>query len=427
MTQLLALVIALFPPGDSDLLRYRLPDITISAFNLNLNDNSHLGTRHYGKGLGLELSPDYRFMMLGERMNLALNASFDAEGQPFYVSSAAPDDTPWSGSWFRIYPGASAGVDWYPFKPPLGVGADFSADYRLTRLGETRSDSSGTDRRFWREFSYWASLEVGPSLGRFRDARTVIQALRILEILTQERQALRAADGDDVQVLADLLATKPSFSLHFHQPGKSWFADLETMLRNRGLAHPRMPARTWFLIREAIETATSLARPVGWRLSIRPGLQLSKWSYRDSSADRNWDMSYAKRIPRLTLGLETGYPLSRRLQFTQSASWQMTTDTTWSRSDITASIAIDYHVFDQLIATVGYSVSYAEREHQPEQRSVLHHGPALSATYFREDRLKANASLGIDWSRYHQASSTGPLVRETALDWSLGLSYRLMP
>ena len=431
MIQILAVVIALFPPGDSNLLRYRLPDVTTSAFNLGLNENSYLGTRSYGKGLGFGLSPAYQYMTLGERMNLTVSASIPASGEPSYVSSAAPDDTPWSGSWLNVNPRASASADWYPFRFPLGLGGGFSADYHLARRNETRSESSGTDRRFWHELFYGASLDVGPSLGRFRDARTVIQALRILEILAQERQALRAANGDDVQLLADLLAAKPSYSQHFHQPEKDWFADLETLLRNRGLAHPRMPAQTWFLIRDAIETATSLARPVGWRLSVRPGLAMSKESYRDSSADWNRDLSYGRRTTRLVLGLETGYPLSRRLQFAQSASWWMTTDTTLSRTDITASIGIEYHVFDRFLATVGYSAEYWDRGYygdSPQQLwRFLEHGPALSATYFREDRLRANASLGLELCRYYVAKPPASPVRQTSFAWSFGISYRLMP
>jgi hypothetical protein len=427
MIQLLAFVIALFPPGDSNLLRYRLPDITTSAFNLGLRENSYFGTRHYGKDLAFVLNPAYEFMALGERMNLAVNASLDANWEPLHLSSAAPDQVPWSGNWLLVDPRTSAGLDWYPFRFPLGLGADFSAEYRLTRNNETQNDSSATARSFTRESSFWTSLGVGPSLGRFRDARTVIQALRIFEILAQERQALRAANEDDVQMLADLLAAKSSYSVYFNQPEKNWFADFETLLRNRRLAHSRMPARTWFLIREAIESATSIARPVGWRLSVRPGLALSELSYRDSSAYHNMDASYTHRTPHLTLGLETGYPLSRRLQLAQSASWHMTTDTTWPGSYINASVTIDYHVFDRLIATVGYSASYVKRERQPDKWSFLQHGPALSTTYFREDRLRASASLGVDWSRYHKTSPSGPLVRETALNWSLGVSYRLMP
>jgi len=427
MIQLLAMVVALFPPGDSNLLRYRLPDVTTSEFNLGLSAGSSLGTGSFATGSGFGLNPDFELLRLGERMNLTLNGKLDAEAEPFYDYRSGPGSTRRSGSELRVYPEASAGLDWYPFRFPLGLGGGFSADYRLDRGYETRSDSSAKGKTVWRNLSSGTALDVGPSLGRFRDARTVIQAVRILEILAQEKQAIRTADDDDVQVLADLLAAKSSYSVRLDQPEKNWFSDFETLLRNRRLAHSRMPARTWFLIREAIETATSLPRPVGWRLSVRPGLATRWASYRDSSANSSGETSFAHRTPSLTLGLETGYPLTRRLQFAQSASWHVTTDTTWPGSYINASVTIDYHVFDQLIATAGYSASYVKRERQPDKWSFLQHGPALSATYFREDRLRANASLGVDWSRYHQTSFSGPLLRETSLGWSLGVSYRLSP
>jgi hypothetical protein len=427
MIQLLAFLVALFPLGDSNLLRYRLPDVTTSAFNLGLNEGTALYPLVHSTETGFTLKPDYELLRLGELMNLTLNASLGTYAPTFDAISAEPGDTYQFSSSFYIRPEASVGVDWYPFKFPLGLGGDFSADCKLTGNTQTVRDDSGTSGSSTRAISFVTSLDIGPSLGRFRDAQTVIQALRILEILAQERQALRAADGDDVQVLADLLTAKPSYSLRFHQPEKSWFADLEALLKSQRLAHPRMPARTWFLIREAIETATSIARPVGWRLSVRPGLKLAK----ASQWYRGWIPSYWVHFPSLTLGLETGYPLSRRLQFAQSASWHMTADKTRSQSDITASVELDYHVFDRFVATVEYSALYADREPYgdmgQELRSSLRHGPALSATYFREDRLRGDASLGFDWARYRETSPSGPLVRGTTLHWSLGVRYRLMP
>lgn len=432
MTILLALV-ALFPLGDSNLLRYRLPDVTASAFDLGVNENTSLGTPHYGKDLRLGLSPSYQYLVLGERMNLTVNAGLNASAEPLYVYPAAVPDTDWSETGYRVNPGASASLDWYPLRFPLGLGGDLSAYYDASRYHSTWLNGSARLEGIGRGSTALASFDLGPSLGRFRDARTVIQALRIVEILAQEQQALRPANDDDVQMLADLLAAKPSYSLHFHQPGKNWFADLETLLRNRGLARPHMPARTWFLIREAIETATSLARPVGWRLSVRPGLLLSKWSDKDSSADWNRAESVAQRTPRLTLQLETGYPLNRRLQFAQTASWFMSVDTSPEHSHVEASVAMEYHVFDQLLASVGYSVLYTDYGYYcysdvGELRwRFLQHGPALSITYYREDRLRANASMGLEWCRYHAAAPPAALVRQTSFNWSLGISYRLMP
>jgi hypothetical protein len=427
MIQLLSLLIALFPLGDSSLLRYHLPDVTTSAFNLGLNDGTALYPLAHSTETRLTLRPDYELLRLGERMNLALNASLNTDAPTFDVITAAPGDTYKLLSAFYFRPDASADMDWYPLRFPLGLGADFGADCKLKGNAETVRHDRSTGRSSSRDFSFVTSLDVGPSLGRFRDAQTVIQALRIFEILAQERQALRAANEDDVQMLADLLAAKPSYSLHFHQPEKDWFVDLEALLKNRGLTHARMPARTWFLIREAIETATQLARPVGWRLSVRPGAELTAGSH----WVMGWTTSHRSLYPRLALGLETGYPLSRRLQFSQSASWHMTADTTVSRTDLAGSVEIDYHVFDRFIATAGYSASYADREHYGDMgqqlRSYLRHGPALSAAYFREDRLRANASLGLDWARYRETSPSSPLVRGTSLNWSLSLRYRLSP
>lgn len=431
MIQLLALLVALFPLGDSSLLRYRLPDVTTSAFNLGLDEFTALYPLDHSMETWFALEPDYELLRLGERVNLVLNASLSTYSPMFRVISAEPGDTHQLSTWFYFRPEASAGLDWYPLRSPLGLGSDFGVDCKFTDNSETLRGDSATRRSSSRDILFVTSLGVGPSLGRFRDAQTVIQAMRIPEILAQERQVLRAADDDDVQMLADLLAVKSSYSARFHQPEKSWFADLETLLRNRGLIHPRMPARTWFLIREAIETAMALARPVGWRLSVRPGLELTRGSHWVSGWASGWTSSRWRPTPRLAFGLETGYPLSRRLQFAQSASWHMTADTNRSQTDIAASVEVDYHIFDRLLATVGYSGVYADREPYGDMgqqlRSYLTHGPALSATYFREDRLRANASLGIEWSRYHQTSPTGPLVRGTSLHWSLNLKYRLMP
>jgi hypothetical protein len=434
MVALILLLCSSWLPGDSTLLKYRLPDVSVSALSLGFSQYSSFSTPKYGKESYLSLVPSYDALVLGERLNLSAHAQVSASWYPLLVEGS---DTSLPGGQVRSYwvePGGVLSLNWYPFSFPLGFGTEIAADdgnlWQRRIPAQYESPSLGYDER---HFTGSADIRVGPCLGRFRDAQTVIRALRILDLLKQNQQIQRPADDDDVQALAELLATKPSYSFHFHQPEKNWFSDLETLLRNRGLIHPQIPARTWFLLREAAETGNSIARPVGARLSVRPGWR-ADW---DFASETHVDTTLARRTyskeADITVGLTSSRPLARRWQASESLAWRVSRDSTFIRHELGAQISLDYNVFDCLTVTLVYAGSYLNRsvfdiEQQLEERwNQWQHGPTLSANYYQEDRLSLDASVGYDWSSFRTKSASGPATRQATFNWSLSFSYRLLP
>jgi hypothetical protein len=419
--------------GDSTLLKYRLPDVSVSAFDLFLRQNAHHGSLWWGRGVDLSIAPSYDVLVLGERLNLNAGLRVDAGAIPFSIGRS---DTSLPGAQTRsveIDPALDLSLNWYPMSFPLGLGADVDiSDYnlwlrRVPALYEPPVYGHSVTR-----YSGSAAVGIGPCLGRFREARTVIQSLRIFEILRQEEHLRRSADDEDVQALASLLATRPSLSLRFDQPDKNWFADLEALLRNRGLISPRMPARTWFLIEETRANANSIPRPVGVCLSVRPGWRAGWDLYREVRSDTTLRWSAGSESPTLTTCLKSGYPLGRRWQVAESAAWQVSRDSGLARHELGAQVGLGYSVFDRLNVSAEYTGWYLNRsvDHYGLERYEtwhhLRHGPALSADYYLEDRMSVHARVGFQQYRYQRVPAS-TVVREGSFDWGLSLSCRLMP
>jgi hypothetical protein len=426
MISVLLLVFGALMPGDTELLKYRMPEVSASALDVTVGQYSHLGTSYYGKGIRYWLIPRYDALVIGERMNLKLNGSLDLEAPPIYFIASDPAASGARSYDYELVPNLVSSVDWYPFVFPLGLEGAIGAR-SIPHWVRVAPDT------VTRSYDAWGDAGVGPCFGRLRDAQSVIQALRILDLLKQNQQVQRPADHDDVQSLTDLLAIKPSYSLHFHQPEKNWFGDFETLLRYRGLIRDQIPARTWFLLREAVETANSIPRPVGVRLSIRPGLG-ADWTYRYfSAAGSGTSASGLKMTPELTLNLASGYPLSRRWQFADSATWRISADSPSVRHELVEQVSIDYHVFDLLIVSATYSVVYASHfitnphARRLDRWQTWQHGPTALVKYYQEDRLSLDASVGYGWSGFRTKSASGPATRQAAFNWNLSFSCRLLP
>jgi hypothetical protein len=420
--------------SDSTLLKYRLPDVSVSAFTLTLRQNAHHGSPWWGRGVGLSAVPSYDMLVLGERLNLSTKLQVDVGAIPF---SIVRSDTSLPGAQMSsvdVNPTLGLSLNWYPMPFPLGLGADVdvTAYNRWQRRTAAQFEPPAYGHSYARHYLS-AVIGIGPCLGRFRDARTVVQALRIFEILRQEKHLRRPADDEDVQALANLLATRPSFSLRLDQPDKYWFADLETLLRNRELISPRMPARTWFLIEDTRANANSIPRPVGVCLSVRPGWR-TKW---DVSSEVRSDTTVrwrtASESPTFTTSLKSGYPLGRRWQVAESATWQVSRDSGLARHELSAQVGLGYCIFDCLSVSAEYTGWYLNRSvdfsrsRRFESWHHLRHGPALSADYYREDRMRVHARVGFERYRYQRVSPSSNVVREVSFDWGLSLNFRLLP
>ena len=417
--------------GDSDLLHYRLPDAAASAFTLELGQGDYLRTTDAGSNIYFMLDPGYQVMVLGERLNLSAGADVGVSGEPLHVYPSRSRARVDRRTYYEVNPGMSAALDWYPLHFPLGLGADFHVrSHFYWSHSVPKPDENNTPECDRSDLDGSGHLAIGLSLGRFRDAQPVIQALRIYELIEQPGEQPREPDKDDVEALAQLIARRPVIGLRFHQPAKDWFQELEGLLHTRGLIAGRLPARTWFLIREVLEDAPALARPVGARFSIRPGEYVG-WS--SQTADTTQPVTESHRHPSLTMRLESGYPLSRRWQFGENADWQIAWDSAGATHRLNAAVSLDYHVFDRFLVAFSYAGSYANRathyigdtSGEEVRWREWNHGPEITATYFREDALTLSGSVGLLQSGWNQTFTAGPFVSQLSATWGLSLSYRL--
>jgi hypothetical protein len=425
---------ALLPVGDEQLMKYRLPEVTVSSFEIGLGHDGQTGTpSYYDRFLDFSLSPKYNLLILGERLNLNVGADVGLEALPVHAHRSDTDRTAYRSARYLVGPNVAGSADWYPIAFPIGLGGDLfaSTDFEWHHQVPT-ADSSFLGEFVQRRNSTRVFADLGPTLGRMRDARTVIQALRVVELLSQENLVRRGFEDDDIQLLAVVLASKPAFELKFLQSSKDWLRGLGNVLTKRGLVPSRVPARTWFLIREALEDANSVARPVGYRFSVRPGLRSAWYSEFDSTFNGAINSANHYYRPSVVARLESGYPITRRWQVGENASWTIASDSLYTRHDLKGSVTLTYYVFDRLLASFDWSGLYTNHEYWGgwdgrEEWDIWHHGLTLSASYYQEDMLKVSASAGYGASSCRTGSARGPQSTYDGLTWSLGASYRLIP
>jgi len=437
MTEIVLLLslLSTFPRGDSELLRYRLPSVVTSSFELGLGGSSNLYSNDYPRvSTGVDLSPQYHITALGEQLNVDATAQGGLGAIPFSIMPPRYSDVGYHEYSYWAAANLAGSLDWYPTHLPLGLGTDVTAHASANRDEQIPARDTTDLPMSQRESYVLCNLALGPTYGRFRDARTVDQALRIYEILGRDSLLRRATASDDVQFLAELIARKPTFALRYDQPEKNWFQALDSLLRTRQLTPAHLPAREWFLMREVLENVRSISRPVGIRFSARPGFYAYRWRdeiIRPTSVSLDTESLWQRS---LTLRLEAGYPLSRRWQLGADASWSLRSPDPWGSAGLDANVALEYEVFDRLLVDLRYEGEYqptvtwgGDEPVWPAHWHEWYHTIMLAPTYYLEDELTLRAGAYLLLDNYREGTATGPACSRRTAHLSLDVQYRFLP
>ena len=432
ITGLLAFALVPLPAGDSNLLRFRLPGVKVSALELDVLQYSSWGLIP-GANVGAWIIPAYRALIIGEQLNLDARAEVELQAYPL-TTDLWFQGSSYGEQSYSARPQLSASADWYPGILPLGVGAEGDLDGAFGWWRCAYDSTPPTEALLARSSrSLAGSAVVGPVAGRLRDARTVIQALRIQELLESAGALLREFNSEDVQAVAEQLAREPEFDYHYRLPNREVFQALESVLRGRGLIARKVPARVWLAIRDALTIARTIERPVGAKLSTRAGLDASAYFTSETMPDSTITTASRRLGPNVIVQLDAGYPLSRRWQTAANAGWRVRTDTAGPLHLLEAGIGLSYHWFDRLLITAGYAVSWQNRVYGygwegqgvGEQRYRLDHGPDFAVSYYVEDNLSLDATAGVSWASYRDGTASGTPVTGNGLNFSIGLHHRL--
>jgi hypothetical protein len=374
--------------------------------------------------------------------------------QSRYITDDEGGSIPIKGNSFAVQPNLTSVVDWYPTRLPFGLGLDLSSDlyYEVKHFYPDSNDYVPQGFNLLekeRNRRTYIDLLAGPAFGRIREARTVILALRIGEILKENGFLEHELSDSDVQELAQLLSRDKEFALKWERPYKYFYQALESLMVRREIISERLPGLVWFRIKDEIESPNFSifipnpyernkvgigvgARPVGVKLSIRGGIYYIKWDSHKAFTDSVFDYNNTQKIPELEVGLVSGYPFNTKLQFNQAAYWTIRSESIGTTHTLNANIELSYRLLDRLLASVFYSGGIKNKSSWGYSETGYHidynrfyQSPGVGFKYYIEDRLSLSASIGFYDEEYRRDSPTAPFNYYADFLYSLSFEYRL--
>jgi len=449
MNQLVLIVICLLsakPPANA-LERYVIPDARFSALTVTLGATGVWNDTSIGRDyLSIPLNAGYGLLRSGERLNVEGAAGLEFLGQSASRMYLTPDTMQMSWSADSGTAGMSVRADLYPFELPFAGSGYLSASEEV-HFSEQRTDTNleSTLDAIRRERVYGdrlnVSVLVGPAFGRIREARTAVIALRIAELLVEEQVLNRPVEDEDVLALAQVLATDRGFVLEHDRPVKGFYSAIEELLVSRGVITPTITARTWFRIREAVESdfgsgarlprdglVSSLlqSRPAGIRLSLRGGLNYRGEYWRTEVVDSSLSREDSRRlVPRAQALAEYGKPLTTRLQLTANAAYTVDREGAGISQNVSAGVAGSYQALDWLSVSLTYGGSYTPQtlDSVVGDRHRIQQEAGARVYWYLEDRLRFDAGVLLQDTR--SRSDAGRWNWRMELRPQAGFEYRL--
>lgn len=451
--------ISILPTGNP-LLHYRLPETRTSLFTIYFQPfsfvHNYYGLR-WSNSLDGYLLPKYDILITGERLYLSGSVSTSFQGDLLQNRYPTDDEGGFisiKGNSFAVQPNLSSVIDWYPIKLPLGLGVDCRSDfyYEVKHFNPDSNDYVPQGFNFpekERNRRIHIDLLAGPSIGRIREAKTVILALRIGEILKENGFLEHELSDSDVQELAQLLSRDKEFALKWERPNKYFYQALESLMVRREIISERLPGLVWFRIKDEIESPNfsifipnpyerhkvgigTGARAVGVKLSIQAGIYYINWDSHKDFTDSVLDYSNTQKIPELQVGLVSGYPFNTKLQFNQAAYWTIQSESIGTTHTLNANIELSYRLLDRLLASVFYSGGIKNKSSWGYSETGYHidynhfyQSPGVGFKYYIEDRLSLSASIGFYDEEYRRDSPTAPFNGYAHFSYDLSFVYRL--
>lgn len=406
------------------LSNYRIPDTRVSALAVTISPAAHWhadSAERYDAGLGM--APAWFFGISSEKLYLRSNLSAASEAVPLLRDLY---DTAGARSYsYSSNPGFTLLTDWYPSRIPIGL------DGRVSFTGRFWSSRNAG---FVNQGAYLdGSCAAGPVFGRVRDATTVVTALRVGQILANEGQLAREPDETETQSLADLIARKWSYQAGHDnwRSEKYFYQSLERFLGPLSREGERLSARAWFHVRDEIHRAEypgSLGYPA-WPVGIRLALTAGDGMYRNTGTmireAETTSVDERGQYPMVGAELDGGLPLSLRLHFYGSASWQSLFYPHRTRHEFSSDLSLSYLVGELLQLGVHCDPSYGTREDTSSHSWSRIYGAviSLSGTWYVEDRFRINALAGTGTE---SRTKRGTLwLRDLNTYFDFDLSYRI--
>jgi hypothetical protein len=416
---LLAVVVAVF--GHNPLLDYRLPETNVHWWCVDVDPDTFMVA---GSGRAFWLSgsvePRYGMLTIDERKYVYLNSGLWTGGA---VSKG-----------YSLYcqPRVYAIMDWYPTRLPVSIGGQSYSS------GEVRREQ---ERGYWTQaeppvwvpglnsslLSASTETELGPAVGRLRDATPVLQALLVEEALAKENVLAAPMGEDAVQALARALAAGSQvFYSHDGDKGtKFYYAQVESVLAATGCITGRLPARVWLRIREIVGHQPLLddrSWLYGAKLSVRCGVsgRMERYAYDRWGQQGEGTTAYAD-VSGLAM-FEFGYPFTTRLHLSGSARALYQPDI--GRQDDAVSVVLSYLLPDRMLVDISSQCRATSDDLSWGEGTAVqtYRGISLAAhlTSYVEDR--STLSLGVScYGHAWQSGTPSPWQR----GWGLGCNVSL--
>jgi hypothetical protein len=330
----------------------------------------------------------------------------------------------------------SGNLTLYPFPAPFLVEVRASAG-ASTGISETQGGEflGGNSRE--------GSVELAPTIGvgRIRDARPVVQALWIEEVLKEQQLLRRSLAPDELQQLAQTIAKRESFGARrgpLRGPRYFYRALEELLLPWSGAT--RVPADAWLRIKEILDH-TGEHRETGFQftagLDARGSLRHDVTVWPDSTRTRDTTSRYAF----LTLSIRSGHPFTPHLHLSQSLDYRvgLTATTDAPEYSGTATLALLYELNELWLVKASWSGTYCRlvgpdwcvigtsdiEEWWGPKYDVARNTFSLGVSRYVTDRLNLSAGCNLSsesfrtgrWSETREATAT--------LHYDMSLRYRL--
>jgi hypothetical protein len=412
-------------PGRNPLLDYRLPEISVRSWSVEIDPDTFMGVgtgeRFWLRGSAV---PRYDFLVIGERRYIAATARLG-------VSTSVSRSFSISGG-----PSLDADADCYPSQVPVSIGTH-------SHLGADLAYSQGPGcwrYDMWQYDSVWfpayhdnswsvsAETELGPAFGRLRDATPVLEALLVGEALAKDG-LLSAPMGEDVvQALAKTLAgsSRYYYTHDSNQATKFYYAEIERVLVAAGCVSGRLPARAWLRIREIVGKQPLFGDRywrTGAKLAARCGIDAGMYrnsrnrgGQREVSEDAYADLS----------GLATlafGYPFTTRLHLSGTAEAHHVPHV--GHQDVSADVVLSSLLPDRMLLSLSGQLQLTRDNLYQVQVPVLSYQGAsvgVDLLSYVEDRSTLSVGASCDLDGVQSGVST-PWQRAWGLTFSASLRH----
>ncbi len=320
----------------------------------------------------------------------------------------------------------------YPFNVPLLVG--LSAGTRV----DFGADNVQRDYAILPVRNRDVSLALEPRLGagRLRDARPVVQALWIEEVLKQEGILDRDLRESELQQLARLVTTEAMYSrLHDHGE-RYFFQTLEDRLRPLARS-PAIPARVWLRVKEVLR---HYGEPVETGFQVAAGLR-NDWFFnhdRTACPESVVTRDTASRYSHFSFTVKSGHPFTPHLRFTQSFEYNLPLHPDEPWPSLTTDVGLIYEVNDIWLVQAEWFGAYSSYSGPDECEAAqgtgeewygpkydyLSHGPSASLSYFSSDHLRVTAGARLSLFSYRTGRYSTARTTDAELDVRFDVTWR---